>query len=479
MVLTRKKRARRRSSWRGGRHLARRTRASSASRRRRPAGVPRAPRVTFYFDLSSPFTYLAAERVDRQFAAVTWRPVLEEVLQLVAAVARARRGARARARAAARLARARAGRRVAPGDARRVARRRARPRGGVRARRDAGWRSAAASSSTTRRCSPRPPPPRTSGLEDCLQRRRRRRRATARWRTRARRLLAQRRRPPARGARRARAVRRRGPHRRGGRGGAGAVRARRLARRARTIRACPARLLRFAYRRLGPHYPRGGARLPARRSLPRRARRRRAAAPLPGHVAPRTCVKIVRRGRRARPASRTSSPRRYAFRLIAPASPWLNGRRTPETAVAAWRALAGLPRDFLARGRWAVALNVVPISLFVTWELDLVWYAFLIVAAGAAVVPVLRRAPALLRDGAAHAPGARGRLVRPAATSADLGGVRVPLRWKLLLALPAINVVTGVVVVGPVGRRPTTRTSPTSAGTCSSRSPSRSRSRSS
>ena len=47
------------------------------------ADAPRAPRVTFYFDLGSPFTYLAAERVDRQFAAVTWRPVLEEVVQVV------------------------------------------------------------------------------------------------------------------------------------------------------------------------------------------------------------------------------------------------------------------------------------------------------------------------------------------------------------------------------------------------------------
>ena len=48
-----------------------------------PAAMPRAPRVTFYFDLGSPFTYLAAERVDRQFAAVTWRPVLGEVLEAV------------------------------------------------------------------------------------------------------------------------------------------------------------------------------------------------------------------------------------------------------------------------------------------------------------------------------------------------------------------------------------------------------------
>jgi 2-hydroxychromene-2-carboxylate isomerase len=41
----------------------------------------RTPRITFYFDLSSPFTYLAAERVDRLFGNLVWRPVLEEVLQ--------------------------------------------------------------------------------------------------------------------------------------------------------------------------------------------------------------------------------------------------------------------------------------------------------------------------------------------------------------------------------------------------------------
>ena len=45
------------------------------------AGAGRLPRVTFYFDLSSPFTYLAAERVDRLFGNLIWRPVLEEMLQ--------------------------------------------------------------------------------------------------------------------------------------------------------------------------------------------------------------------------------------------------------------------------------------------------------------------------------------------------------------------------------------------------------------
>src|SRR5439155_7612461 len=41
---------------------------------------PSRMRVTFYFDLASPFTYLAAERVDRLFPALTWRPALTEAL---------------------------------------------------------------------------------------------------------------------------------------------------------------------------------------------------------------------------------------------------------------------------------------------------------------------------------------------------------------------------------------------------------------
>lgn len=43
--------------------------------------VPRAARATFYFDLSSPYTYLAAERVDRLFPGLQWKPVFEEMLQ--------------------------------------------------------------------------------------------------------------------------------------------------------------------------------------------------------------------------------------------------------------------------------------------------------------------------------------------------------------------------------------------------------------
>ena len=44
-----------------------------------PVRVPR--RAEFFFDLSSPFTYLAAERVDRSFEHVVWTPASAAALQ--------------------------------------------------------------------------------------------------------------------------------------------------------------------------------------------------------------------------------------------------------------------------------------------------------------------------------------------------------------------------------------------------------------
>jgi 2-hydroxychromene-2-carboxylate isomerase len=46
----------------------------------RPPVPARGP-VTFSFDLACPYTYLAAERVDRLFADVRWTPVIADALQ--------------------------------------------------------------------------------------------------------------------------------------------------------------------------------------------------------------------------------------------------------------------------------------------------------------------------------------------------------------------------------------------------------------
>src|SRR6476646_1263705 len=41
---------------------------------------PARARVSFFFDLASPWTYLAAERVDRRFADVRWQPAVGDAL---------------------------------------------------------------------------------------------------------------------------------------------------------------------------------------------------------------------------------------------------------------------------------------------------------------------------------------------------------------------------------------------------------------
>ena len=137
-------------------------------------------------------------------------------------------------------------------------------------------------------------------------------------------------------------------------------------------------------------------------------------------------------------------------RLLRPADPWLQGDRTPETAVAAWRAFAGLPIDFLRHRHGLVVLaNVVPISIFVTLELDDTSFfpAFLIVCVAASIVllyGILLRFFALelvmsplLEETSCELPDDSG-----------LKGITVPLRTRLLVAMPAINVITGVVVAG-------------------------------
>jgi 2-hydroxychromene-2-carboxylate isomerase len=45
---------------------------------RAPSGLNR--HATFWFDLSCPFTYLAAERVERHFPGIAWRPVSADAL---------------------------------------------------------------------------------------------------------------------------------------------------------------------------------------------------------------------------------------------------------------------------------------------------------------------------------------------------------------------------------------------------------------
>jgi adenylate cyclase len=139
---------------------------------------------------------------------------------------------------------------------------------------------------------------------------------------------------------------------------------------------------------------------------------------------------------------------RVTSRALRPADAWLRGDRSAEAAVAAWRALVELPVEYLRASKLKPFLiTAMPFDVFVTLQLGLRWWSSLILLAGSVVVvlygvalryfamelsmrPVLERISLDLPDDF--------RIGRPA----------VPLRLKLLTAMPALNIVTGVVVAG-------------------------------
>ncbi len=143
---------------------------------------------------------------------------------------------------------------------------------------------------------------------------------------------------------------------------------------------------------------------------------------------------------------------RVVNRLLRPADPWMRGDHSPEAAEAAWRALAGLPLDFMrARRLLPLLLNVLPITAFACWRLE---YALLpsfpVIAAASGVVllyGVLLRFFAMeiitrpvLED-----------VSRDVGADADPGATTVSLRTRLLVSLPAINIIGSVAVVAIAG----------------------------
>jgi adenylate cyclase len=130
---------------------------------------------------------------------------------------------------------------------------------------------------------------------------------------------------------------------------------------------------------------------------------------------------------------------------VRPIIDWMEGHGD---ALEAWRAAVRVPRDLTLRVGWQPFLLIgVPVSIFATIEADLAAYSAFIIFAGTAVAVVYAAVlhffsyeqflRPVVEDIAKELP--------PEFTGAPVG---VPLRWKLLGALPLINVITGVVVSG-------------------------------
>jgi adenylate cyclase len=135
-------------------------------------------------------------------------------------------------------------------------------------------------------------------------------------------------------------------------------------------------------------------------------------------------------------------------RIWRPVQAWERGHRDTDTVIAAWMALATLPLEYVRQVRkYPFVFGYLPFIAFVTWKLHVAWYGFFIIAAAGTVVlacslivryftievvsrPVVEEvAKDLPADFMIEAPG-------------------LPLRLRLLLVAPVINVITGVVVAG-------------------------------
>lgn len=133
-------------------------------------------------------------------------------------------------------------------------------------------------------------------------------------------------------------------------------------------------------------------------------------------------------------------------RMWRPVRAWEGGAHDDAATIAAWRALATLPIEYVRRfRRYPFLFAYLPFIAFATWKLGLSWYSFPILAGVGSVVlaygmivryftmeivvrPVLERVAEHL----------------PADYAIDARGLG--LRWRLLVVAPLINVITGVVV---------------------------------
>src|SRR3954469_17335737 len=135
------------------------------------------------------------------------------------------------------------------------------------------------------------------------------------------------------------------------------------------------------------------------------------------------------------------------FPLMRPIRDWLGGERDADSTTSAWAAAVALPLNLIRRDMWVpIGVAIVPTCVWAVMVLDLSWPAFFPLFAGSMVAlgysAILHylileagMRPVLLDINASE----EGPRLRPPITA-------VPLRLRLMTALPLINIITGLVV---------------------------------
>src|SRR3954453_16162022 len=135
------------------------------------------------------------------------------------------------------------------------------------------------------------------------------------------------------------------------------------------------------------------------------------------------------------------------FPLMRPIRDWLGGERDADSTTRAWAAAVALPLNLIRRDMWVpIGVAIVSTCGWAVLVLDLSWPAFFPLFAGSMVAlgysAILHylileagMRPVLLDINASE----EGPRLRPPITA-------VPLRLRLMTALPLINIITGLVV---------------------------------
>jgi adenylate cyclase len=131
---------------------------------------------------------------------------------------------------------------------------------------------------------------------------------------------------------------------------------------------------------------------------------------------------------------------------VRPLRGWLRGEDVAPGD--AWCSTVQLPLQLFRGGdKRAILLVVLPVSVFATATLGLPWYSAGFLFVGGLVSVGYAAVLHFFYAETAFAPVVR-ELALSLPEGFEAGRVGVPLRWKLLGALPMINVITGVVVSG-------------------------------
>jgi adenylate cyclase len=135
-------------------------------------------------------------------------------------------------------------------------------------------------------------------------------------------------------------------------------------------------------------------------------------------------------------------------RMWRPVWAWERGARDEASTIAAWTALATLPVEYFRRMRkYPFVFVYLPFVAFMTWELKLPAYSFLILAVAGTVVILAAAIVRFFTMEIVTRPVLEG-IAEYLPTDFELDAPGLSLLWRLLAVAPAINIITGAAVAG-------------------------------